>query len=56
MASNRAPKKPSKPPGAPFACKLYFQTLWDVIFKGFESSLASLGAPFWRPLGLLPLS
>ena len=46
------PQSPSEPPGAPFARKLYCKALWDVIFEGFGSSLASLGAPFSMPFGL----
>ena len=52
MASKRVPQRPSEPPGVSFACKLDFKTLWDVIFQDFGSSLASLGAPFWKPKSL----
>ena len=56
MASRDTLQAPSEPLGAPFGHTPYFKTLLDVIFCHFGSTLASLGAAFRRPLGLLSLS
>ena len=56
MASRGTLQAPSEPLGAPFGHTPYFKTLLDVIFCHFGSTLASLGAAFRRPLGLLSLS
>ena len=56
MASRGTLQAPSEPLGAPFGHTPYFKTLLDVIFRHFGSTLASFGAPFWKPFGLLFLS
>ena len=56
MASRGTLQTPSEPLGDPFGHTPYFKTLLDVIFRHFGSTLASLGAPFWKPFGLLCLS
>ena len=56
MASRGTLQTPSEPLGDPFGHTPYFKTLLDVIFRHFGSTLASLGAPFWKPFGLLFLS
>ena len=56
MASRGTLQTPSEPLGNPFGHSPYFKTLLDVIFRHFGSTLASLGAPFWKPFGLLCLS
>ena len=56
MASRGTLQTPSEPLGDPFGHTPYFKTLLDVIFRYFGSTLASLGAPFWKPFGLLFLS
>ena len=56
MASRGTLQTPSDPLGDPFGHTPYFDTLLDVIFRDCGSTLASLGAPFWKPFGLLFLS
>ena len=56
MASRGTLQTPSEPLGDPFGHSPYFKTLLDVIFRHFGSTLASLGALFWKPFGLLCLS
>ena len=56
MASRGTLQTPSEPLGDPFGHSPYFKTLLDTFFGHFGSTLASLGASFWKPFGLLCLS